>query len=603
VRFDHPGIRLRLLWRSLASVHRELEQLAGSAVREHRPIPHREAMSRALLLWRWRLLNHRARRALRRKLGPAALVSALLLMGSIGSPRAVGNDSQPVWDMATRTWFGTLVGQFVGLGPNPVYDVRAYLATGNGGTDDTAAVGAAIGAAVAGGGGIVWFGPGTYKISAALALAMLVPSKGVILAGAGQGVSIINQVTGGADVLAYGTTSAEVADFMQVRDLTLNGGRYGINLNNAIAGVFERLTISNNTSSIFTQGQNERHTFRDLSLLSSSGRAIDAKGNLNGGGVGGPLNLPETSKCIFTHVRVFNSGGPYGVDIDAGNLGGQQTTNTLVLDHFQFESNAQGDIRFGAVNNGTIRHVSNEDTFAAANTYTGILIDANAGMVLVDCCLMQGKTDAGTAYQYGLNQTSGVLLISNCSFGVSGPAATADVRLGGLEAVLLHVTVSDAAHVVTAGAAANHTLCINVMDTTGAPLNLVTAATVAAVATLGKIGLGTLQMFKDFRRSVQVPAFGTPLTVDATAGEEVEIVYTSSFTLAAPTNPVLGQILTLRFLHDATAGVYVITWNAVFKRAGGAFANTNAANAQDTISFFYNSSAQWEEIGRAINLS
>ncbi len=48
---------------------------------------------------------------------------------------------------------------------DPWYDVRAFGATGNGTTNDTAAIQAAITAANTAGGGIVWFPPGIYLIA------------------------------------------------------------------------------------------------------------------------------------------------------------------------------------------------------------------------------------------------------------------------------------------------------------------------------------------------------------------------------------------------------------------------------------------------------
>ncbi len=50
----------------------------------------------------------------------------------------------------------------------PVFNVRAYGATGDGSTDDTAAVQAAIDACVAAGGGTVYFPAGVYKIAGSL---------------------------------------------------------------------------------------------------------------------------------------------------------------------------------------------------------------------------------------------------------------------------------------------------------------------------------------------------------------------------------------------------------------------------------------------------
>lgn len=58
-------------------------------------------------------------------------------------------------------------------------DVRDYGATGNGSTDDTAAIQAALNTAESYGGGIVFFPPGTYLISATLLLPSKVYMKGV----------------------------------------------------------------------------------------------------------------------------------------------------------------------------------------------------------------------------------------------------------------------------------------------------------------------------------------------------------------------------------------------------------------------------------------
>lgn len=59
------------------------------------------------------------------------------------------------------------------------FNVKKYGATGNGTTDDRASIQAAINACGAGGGGIVYFPPGTYYVSSAL----LISDPGVILQG------------------------------------------------------------------------------------------------------------------------------------------------------------------------------------------------------------------------------------------------------------------------------------------------------------------------------------------------------------------------------------------------------------------------------------
>jgi len=67
------------------------------------------------------------------------------------------------------------------LQTQPVYNVKAFGAVGDGSTDDTSAIQAAIDAAEAAGRGVVYFPAGQYKISATLTLA----SNGLHLIGAG----------------------------------------------------------------------------------------------------------------------------------------------------------------------------------------------------------------------------------------------------------------------------------------------------------------------------------------------------------------------------------------------------------------------------------
>lgn len=78
----------------------------------------------------------------------------------------------------------------------------AYGATGDGSTDDTSAVQAAINAASAAGGGTVFFPAGTYRIVAGLTVA-----AGVSLLGAGPGASRIAHNGAATNCLTYSTGS------------------------------------------------------------------------------------------------------------------------------------------------------------------------------------------------------------------------------------------------------------------------------------------------------------------------------------------------------------------------------------------------------------
>jgi parallel beta-helix repeat protein len=118
-------------------------------------------------------------------LGTAALVADSTLMHLAGAETVTG----------AKTYSA---GAFLDKG-NHVFNVKAYGALGDGSTDDTTAIRAAITAATSGG-GIVFFPAGTYAISNYLAL----PSN-VWLVGVGE-ASVIKQISGSnIDTIIRGT--------------------------------------------------------------------------------------------------------------------------------------------------------------------------------------------------------------------------------------------------------------------------------------------------------------------------------------------------------------------------------------------------------------
>jgi hypothetical protein len=82
------------------------------------------------------------------------------------------------------------------------FNVKAYGATGDGVTDDTQAMQAAIEAAAAGGGGTVYVGPGTYRVSEGASAdgTCLRLLDGVRLLGIGMDKSIIAMANGATGV-------------------------------------------------------------------------------------------------------------------------------------------------------------------------------------------------------------------------------------------------------------------------------------------------------------------------------------------------------------------------------------------------------------------
>jgi hypothetical protein len=121
-----------------------------------------------------------------------------------------------------------------------------------------------------------------------------------------------------------------------------------------------------------------------------------------------------------------------------------------------------------------------------------------------------------------------------------------------------------------------------------------------ATAVTSVVDLRPVSLLRSRQQTAQIVA--GVLTPDPNLGELVFVTLAAALTIAAPVNPLLGHRLKFRFVHDGTASVYAITWNAIYKKAGGAFANTNTANALDTIDY-ETDGVNFYEYGRALNLS
>lgn len=99
----------------------------------------------------------------------------------------------------------------------PVFDVRAYGATGDGVTDDQAAINAAVTAASAAGGGTVYLPHGTYSIGTFISL-----KDGANIRGDGETMTLVKARSGLATGLFVGTGANTVTD-VSIEALTLDG--------------------------------------------------------------------------------------------------------------------------------------------------------------------------------------------------------------------------------------------------------------------------------------------------------------------------------------------------------------------------------------------
>lgn len=100
----------------------------------------------------------------------------------------------------------------------PFINARDYGAVGDGATDDTKAIQAAIDTAVNAGGGRVFIPPGIYLLSAAL-----IYRSHITLLGAGMGASQLWQLAGTADVYVKSYDGSQRTEKVTIEGLTFNG--------------------------------------------------------------------------------------------------------------------------------------------------------------------------------------------------------------------------------------------------------------------------------------------------------------------------------------------------------------------------------------------
>lgn len=141
-------------------------------------------------------------------------------------------------------------------------DVTQFGADPAGLADSTTAIQNAINRVKALGGGVVYFPPGTYKISSVLALAS---ATGVVFHGAGAAASIIKQTTGATGVFSISSSTGIVFEDIQVTASSANTGS-GVLLTNVANAAFSRCTVSNYQICIDTT--NSTAANRQLTVMS-----------------------------------------------------------------------------------------------------------------------------------------------------------------------------------------------------------------------------------------------------------------------------------------------------------------------------------------------
>lgn len=299
----------------------------------------------------------------------AFVTSALTAKANLASPVLTGTPSAPTATVGTNTTqlatTAFVIANAGGGGGSTnvlsVFNVQHYGATGNGTTDDTADIGAAIAAAVAAKGGIVYFPQGTYKTTSVLTVATIYPIQ---LVGAGWGTIIK-------------PTGSTAFDCIRAYDSTTNSGEGPTNTGFAI-----RELLIDGTAMTNTTGKASGIHLGDLFRASVINVAVQNFATSTNYGLWFDNNYSWAEQLT---VDAFVSNCTIGCVFDVAS-GASTTSQPFITGSYD-----RADIKLG-INQGT-------------DTFNGLLL--NNGAVLLDSRLyvygnFGANTTTDTAYAVGV---------------------------------------------------------------------------------------------------------------------------------------------------------------------------------------------------------
>ncbi len=277
-----------------------------------------------------------------------------------------------------------------------VYNVLSYGATGNGTTDDTTSIQAAITACNAAGGGIVWLPEGTYRTTSVLTV-----SDKVSLAGAGAHCTTINCDHASNNLLTYSGSST--ARWQELAGLRLKYAQTSSGVHVTVAtGTLIRISgcdIGTTTQSVAA-----------VVLSASATTAVEAVGTMfrqGDGAAGTCVTASLTAKNAWFRGCTFKAAvAPAYVALVLGDY--------LTCDGCTFDFSACADTSIGTNLSG-FRATSN----VANATIVNCLFTADGGGSAATIAIRLGTPDS-TAIFYEANNTFLCDTAYSATFAVAG---------------------------------------------------------------------------------------------------------------------------------------------------------------------------------------
>ncbi|MFB5151649.1 glycosyl hydrolase family 28-related protein [Burkholderia orbicola] len=272
--------------------------------------------------------------------------------------------------------------------------IKDFGATGNGSTDDTASIQAAVNAACSAGGAVVNVPPGTYKIASTVTI----NCSYVTLRGAGKNVSTFASSSTTADTLVIGSTAPSAIQDVYV---------YGLGLVpsvNKTAGNEIRISGNNSTIEVsdFIIGGAAFSAYTGIDIDSYGGAIIYKIHNGYFQNLGNQAMVVGTSNGLIQDVYAYDLGM-------SGCFGGIlfQNVSGAYLWGIEVVLSSGNAIQFAPANGGKVIFVFLDNVLADTSTGIGWLYQpigtGVVGNIVCTKCWSAGSTGIAGVYVNGAN--------------------------------------------------------------------------------------------------------------------------------------------------------------------------------------------------------
>jgi hypothetical protein len=487
-------------------------------------------------------------------------------------------------------------------------NVKSHGAVGDGAADDTEAIQEAIDSLPVTG-GKVYFPRGTYRVTSSIAStkpSLVLEGEG----GAGWNAGAATRIETSAAIVVFdlGTASGSELRGAQIANLSINdtsgaGAALGaVLIRNQWNCVFRNVSVNS-----FTGGYAFNLDATGGAVVLTSFENVKGRQNKYGITVAGTVGQvtgtnvgPSTYFALSTPIA-----GSIGIEMQDGQMDGAvdtyETGVKLVGDGARVSGRLEGNALHVHIAGPTARrNVVSGARISSGGTVASVQIDNGANIFdnvvalntysapavgIVDNTVSPQNNYVYEPQQGNLfvrRHTTGTLRqeIRNSRNIASGDNAEylASAANGAIKAVLRAVTATT--NVVQFGSDTNQN--VQIIRNGSAVITIGTNSTVEfAAATVGK------RLGVTYGATVAIPANqANEFSTNANDG--------SAFTVAAPTNGVSGQRITIRIRNTSGGALGAVTWDAVYKLA----AWTSPASGQSRSVDFTFDGTNWIETGR-----